>query len=153
MTQVMKWFYLVDMAVWLGSLVFFSFVVAPTVHRTLKTEDAAALIRRIFPKYYFVGMVCAGVGIVLVGLLVADQAFAKWPGALSLLLLAALGATNAGLWFFLLPQMNKLRERKQLSAEAEADWKTLHRLSVQLNVAVLVGVLALLFLVVFARVA
>src|SRR5580700_1638162 len=90
MTQGVKWFYLVTLAVWIGSIVFFSFVVAPTVFRTLKPEDAAALIRRIFSKYYLIGMICGAVGIVCVGLLLTDHAFGKWPAILSLLLLAGM---------------------------------------------------------------
>ena len=42
MTQWLKWLYLLTLAVWIGSIVFFSFAVAPTVFKTLKPEDAAA---------------------------------------------------------------------------------------------------------------
>ena len=62
MTQWVKWLYLLTLAVWIGSIVFFSFAVAPTVFKTLKPEDAAALIRRIFSKYYLIGIVLLGDG-------------------------------------------------------------------------------------------
>ena len=160
MTQAAKWFYLVTLAVWVGSIIFFSFVVAPTVFKTLKPEDAAALIRRIFSKYYGVGLVCAGIGIVCVGLLVADRAFGKWPGILSLLLLAGMGGTDLWLRQGVLPHMNSLRDRRAIVASSgqepdqtlEQEWKALHRLSVELNGAVLFCALALIFLVVYARV-
>src|ERR1700693_5152655 len=74
MTQGVKWFYLVTLAVWVGSIVFFSFVVAPTVFKTLKPEDAAALIRRIFSKYYLIGIICAAASIVCLGLFLACRA-------------------------------------------------------------------------------
>ena len=35
-----------------------------TLPKTLKPEDAAALIRKIFSKYYLIGIICAAVGIV-----------------------------------------------------------------------------------------
>src|SRR5580692_11768647 len=79
MTQGVKWLYLLTLAVWIGSIVFFSFAVAPTVFKTLKPEDAAALIRRIFSKYYLIGIICAGLAIVCLGLLLFDRAFSKWP--------------------------------------------------------------------------
>ncbi len=85
MTQWLKWLYLLTLAVWIGSIVFFSFAVAPTVFKTLKPEDAAALIRRIFSKYYLIGIVCSAIGIVCVGLLLADRSFGKWPAILTLL--------------------------------------------------------------------
>jgi hypothetical protein len=160
MTQAIKWFYLVSLALWVGSIIFFSFFVAPTVFKVLKPEDAARLQRAMFPKYYLVGFICAGVGIICVGLLLAERAFGKWPGVLSLLLLAVMGATDFWLRQTVVPHMAEIREQraealdagKEPSAEVEAEWKSMHRRSMQLNGAVLFGGLVLLFLVVFARV-
>jgi uncharacterized membrane protein len=160
MTQWVKWVYLVTLAVWIGSIVFFSFTVAPTVFKTLKPEDAAALIRRIFSKYYLIGIICSALGIVCVGLLLADRTFGKWPAILSLLLLAGMGGTDLWLRQGVMPHMNSLRDRraaiessgKQPDEELDKEWKGLHQLSVQLNVAVLFCGLVLIFLVVYARV-
>jgi hypothetical protein len=160
MTQAVKWFYLVSLALWVGSIIFFSFFVAPTVFKVLKPEDAARLQRALFPKYYLVGIVCAGIGIVSVGLLLAERAFGKWPGVLSLLLLAVMGATDFWLRQSVVPHMAEIREQrgaaltagKEPEVAVEAEWKSLHRLSVLLNSAVLLAGLVLVFLVVFARV-
>jgi len=51
-------------ACWLGSVVFFSFVVAPTVHTVLERPDAARLMRTMFPRYYLFGVLCGSVAIV-----------------------------------------------------------------------------------------
>jgi len=155
MTQGIKWVYLVTLAVWTGSIIFFSFVVAPTVFKVLKPEDAARLQRALFPRYYLVGLLCAAVGIVCVGILLADRAFGKWPGILTLLLLAASGATDLWLRQAVVPHMAVLRDQRAAEPSdtaLEHEWKTLHRLSVQLNVAVLLALFALVFLVVYARV-
>ena len=160
MTQWVKWLYLLMLAVWIGSIVFFSFAVAPTVFKTLKPEDAAALIRRIFSRYYLIGMVCAAVGIVCVGLLLADRGFGKWPAILSLLLLAGMGGTDLWLRQGVMPHMNALRDRraalesagKPPDEELDQEWKSLHRLSVRMNGVVLLCGLVLMFLVVYARV-
>ena len=160
MTQGVKWLYLVTLAVWVGSIVFFSFVVAPTVFKTLKPEDAAGLIRKIFSKYYLIGIICAAVGIVCLGLLLADRAFSKWPAILSLLLVASMGATDFWLRQAVMPHMNELRDRRAMFESSgkppdealDREWKALHRLSVQMNGAVLLCGLALVFLVVYARV-
>src|SRR5437899_756535 len=82
-----KRLYLLTLGVWIGSISFFSFVVAPTVFKVLKPEDAAKLQRAMFPKYYLTGIVCVAVGIVCVGFLLSEGTFGKWPGVLSLLLL------------------------------------------------------------------
>jgi uncharacterized membrane protein len=160
MTHAVKWLYLLTLAVWIGSIIFFSFVVAPTVFKTLKPEDAATLIRRIFSKYYLIGVSSAAAGIVCVGLMLADRSFSKWPAILSLLLLAGMGATDLWLRQGVMPHMNGLRDRraaletsgKPADAELDGEWQSLHRLSVQLNVVVLLCGLVLLFLLVHARV-
>ncbi len=160
MTQWVKWLYVLTLAVWIGSIVFFSFAVAPTVFKTLKPEDAAALIRRIFSKYYLIGIVCSAVGIVCVGLLLADRSFGKWPAILTLLLLAGMGGTDLWLRQGVMPHMNHLRDQraavessgKQPDEELEREWKGLHRLSVQMNGVVLLCGLVLVFLIVYARV-
>ena len=160
MMQWLKWLYLLTLAVWIGSIAFFSFAVAPTAFKTLKPEDAAALIRRIFSKYYLIGIACAGIGIVCVGLLLADRSFGKWPAILTLLLLAGMGGTDLWLRQGVMPHMNHLRDQraavessgKQPDEELEREWKALHRLSVQMNGVVLICGLVLVFLVVYARV-
>jgi len=161
MVPFVKWCYLLSLSVWIGSVVFFSFVVAPSVFKSLASGDAAKLMRTIFPRYYVVGLLCAVVGIVCVGWLLADRAFGKWPGILSLLLLASTGGTDGWLLMAVLPRLHELHERKTPvigtgkvpEPHWEQEWKQLHRASVQLNFAVLASTLALLFLVVFARVA
>jgi hypothetical protein len=152
MTQAIKWLYLLGLGTWLGSVIFFSAVVAPTVFQVLTREDAAKLQRKIFPRYYLVGLVCALTGVVCVGWLLFERSFGKWPGIFSLLLLMSLGGTTFWLRQTVAPRMELLRTQREQSPEASAEWSELHRLSVQLNIATLVGLLALLFLLVFSRV-
>jgi len=160
MTHTVKWLYLLTLAIWIGSIIFFSAIIAPTVFKTLKPDDAAALIRRIFSKYYLLGIICAAAGIIFVGYLLADRSFSKWPAILSLLLLAAMGATDLWLRQGVMPHMNSLRDRRAAIASSsqpddpilDREWQSLHRLSVQLNLAVLLCGLVLLFLLVHSRV-
>lgn len=147
--MIVKWAYLLALAAWIGGMMFFSLVVAPTTFKTLAEEDAARLIRRIFPKYYLLGIVCAAAGIACVGVLLAEQSVGVLPGVLSLLLLA--GAVGSNLWLrqAVLPAMNKLREGP--AGARDGQWKSLHRLTVRLNALVLFCGLVLLWLFVFAR--
>jgi uncharacterized membrane protein len=156
---MIQWSYLLVLAVWIGSIVFFSFVVAPSVFKTLEPSDAAKLIRVIFSKYYLVGILCAGVGIVCVGLMLADKLMAVGPAILSLLLLAGMGGTDFWLRQAVMPRMTELREQvagyraeqKELPETLDTEWKSLHRMSVMLNGLVLVCGLVLLALVVWGR--
>ena len=112
MTHAVKCLYLLTLAVWIGSIIFFSAIVAPTIFKTLKPDDAATLIRRIFPQYYLLGILCAAIAIAALGLMLADRTLAKYPAILSLLLIAAMGATDLWLRQGLMPHMNSLRTRR-----------------------------------------
>jgi uncharacterized membrane protein len=160
MTPVVKWLYLVALAVWIGSIVFWSFVAAPALFRALGPEQAGQVVRRIFPTYYLLGMVAAAVGIVTVGILLGAGAMRTPVAVLSLLLLAGMGGLNLWMRQGVAPHMAVVRERvararaadRVVDPELEAEWKGLHRLSVQVNGAVLLGALVLLFLLVYSRI-
>ena len=49
-------------AVVVGKIVFLSFVTAPVLSRTLDAEAFARVVRSLFPPYYGLGMLSAGVG-------------------------------------------------------------------------------------------
>ena len=157
MTQAIKWLYLVALAISIGSIVFFSFFVAPTVFRVLKPEDAARLQRAVFPNYYLVGTVCAAIGFVAVAVLLTRGAFPTWAAVLSLVLLAGMGVADLWMRQSVMPKMNEVRDRvaavraagREPEPPLDAEWKSMHSLSVGINGAVLLCGLVLLFLVVY----
>ena len=152
MTLLVKWLYLVILAMWVGGPMFLRGMVAPIVFHALNAEDAARLIRRLVARCYPVGVACAAAGIICVGLMIADDVFGMWPAILSLLLLAGAGAANWWLWRAVLPQLSALRSRADgKDAEAEREWKVLHRSVVRLNAAMWLGGLALLLLAVYGH--
>lgn len=161
MNQALRWLYLVSLVTWIGSIIFFSAIVAPTIFKVLKPEDRGEFLHQLFSKYYLLGMICAVVGIICVGLLVFDRSFGKWPGVATLVLLAIMGAVNLWMRQSVAPQLTELRSQRTAiaakgeppSAEVDAEFDSLHRLSVRMNVAVLLSGLVLVFLVVYSRVA
>jgi membrane-associated HD superfamily phosphohydrolase len=56
---MMKKAYRLLSSIWLGSIVFFSFVIAPQIFKVLPRFEAAKLQNHLFPFYYSVGIVCA----------------------------------------------------------------------------------------------
>ena len=64
MRTVLEFAYLAAIAVWLGSLVFFSFVVAPTLFRTLEPQLAGDAVGAIFPLYARLGVACGALAAV-----------------------------------------------------------------------------------------
>jgi len=69
-----RFLFIAAIGVWLGTVVSFSFVVLPTVHAELK-ERARALLHRLFPRYYWIGVVCGLISLAAVSLAPADPAF------------------------------------------------------------------------------
>ena len=67
----LQFVHILSLVCWLGSIIFFSFFVAPAIFGTLDREKAGEVVGRIFPKYYLIGYVC-GV-LTLVTLLLGTQ--------------------------------------------------------------------------------
>jgi putative copper export protein len=62
MRFTLEFIHLAAIAVWMGSLVFFSFVTAPSLFRTLPPEAAGDAVSGIFPLYSHLGVLCGAVG-------------------------------------------------------------------------------------------
>jgi len=146
MTIALGYVFLLSWALWIGAIVFFLFVVAPTAFRTLEVEHAGKFIRTVFPRYYLVGLVCALFGLMSGGLLIAMRFWPLKGGSTVLVLL--FGMMVMVLWARqrLVPRMNSLRDEAHEAREKEDEdareevlvrWQRLHRLSVRLNLLVL----------------
>ena len=144
MLHVIKWLYLIALILWVGEVVFFSFVAAPSLFRIFPPAEAGRAVGAIFPTYYRIGYACGGV--LLVGSLVFIRggALGAWWTVNSLLSAVMLAATlYAGT--VILPRATVLRPQIH-GAEAPQDVKDefqrLHGLAVTLNGAVLMCGLA-----------
>ena len=107
-------------AMFLGIMLFFSFVIAPVVFTTLDEDNARKFIRRIFPFYYNVNL---GISlIVLITFLLLSKLGIDFYLILAITLLFA--TSN----YLLMPLINKFRDEKQ-----DKKFKYSHFLSVLIN--------------------
>ena len=60
MTFLVQWLYNLALALWVGGMVFFSFITTPTIFQTLPREMASQIISAIFPRYYVLGYASGG---------------------------------------------------------------------------------------------
>lgn len=132
------------LGIWIGSIVFFSFVVAPVLFRVLSPPDAGKVVRAVFPVYYLIGIAC-GVVAVLTLLMLSRQT--GWPpvvlvqvGLLLVMVVINLYARQS-----LMPRINAARDAGEAQQER---FDRLHRQSVILN-----GIVLVLGLIVMALVA
>ena len=120
-------------AVWVGAIVFQSAIVAPSVFSALEAPDASKFLRRLFPSFFRLGIVC-GVVMSAAFVLVAfssDPAVVLWPFALS-----AAMTVLAIVSLLMVPGINAARDAGEAGA---ARFERLHRLSVLLTVVILIG--------------
>ncbi|MFN7932801.1 MAG: DUF4149 domain-containing protein [Bryobacteraceae bacterium] len=121
---------LAAVSVWLGSIVFFSFFVAPTLFRSLGKETAGMAVRAIFPKYYLLGVVCA---VVLCAVHVMRGVLWYWGGMIrpSIVMFGLLTLVGIYARVRLTPALDSTRDG------SKPEFDKLHKRSVRLNGLVL----------------
>lgn len=148
MSFLIQWFYILALALWVGGMVFFSFITTPVIFSQVPKEIGGQLLSALFPRYYLMGYVCGGV------LLLMTLLEALWvrhlPLVRILLLSGMLGLTlYAGM--NLRPKIHQLKiemrsveEESPRGVELKAKFSRAHRQSVILNMLVLTGGLFLM---------
>ena len=116
----------------LGTMLFFSFIVAPTTFKVLDENFARKFIRKIFPLYY---------SFCLIVLLITCNIYFFFS-ILSyefyiILILTILFAISL---FVLMPMINKFRDNK-----LEKKFKVTHAISVIINLVQMIGLVVILF--------
>ena len=116
----------------LGIMLFFSFVIAPVVFTTLDEDNARKFIRRIFPFYYNVNLAISFI-VLLLFLFLSKLGFDFY---LILLITILFAISN----YLLMPLINKYRDEKQ-----DKKFKYSHFISVVIN---FVQMICLVFLLI-----
>jgi uncharacterized membrane protein len=104
--------YLLSLVVWIGGVIFFSFIGAPSIFKVLPPEYAGKAVGAIFPKYYPMGIVS---GIVAFACLIFSAArTGHWPvGKILAILLMLVLTTYSSLVTH--PKARALREEMQIA--------------------------------------
>ena len=119
------------LAISLGMMIFFSFVLAPMIFKILDPENAGKFVRKIFPYYYFVNLVFLSVAVVLF--------FIVSSFSINFYTTLALVFSFVFAQFILMPLINRLKDNNQ-----EKKFKYAHGFSVVINFAQMVLLIYLL---------
>ena len=126
----------------LGGMLFFPSVVAPVVFKALPEEQAGAFLRAMFPRYYsFIILlgVAACVSYALAESAGRGSVLAPTVGITGLVVVSTLWVKQS-----LLPKINAARDAELAGdALAGASFKTMHRLSVVINMVQLLALVAI----------
>ena len=134
--------YLLALTGLVGSILFFSFVVAPAIFTVLGAEAGGKFVRALFPRYYAWGVVCCGIA--MPALVCGSLGFPELRGPMIGVQSGLLGLGLAVQFYCgntLTPAINAARDGGPATAPR---FDRLHRRSVVLNGVVLLLGVALL---------
>lgn len=143
MSFLSQWIYLLALSLWVGAIVFFSFFTTPTLFTQLPREIAGQVVTTLFPRYYALGYFAGGA--MLLTTCYEAIRFRQMPWIRLVLVLIMLGSSvYAGTVIRpkthdLKIQMKTVEEGTELGNQLKAQFDSLHRHAVILNVVVLVG--------------
>lgn len=127
-----RFIYATSVAVWLGTVVSFSFAFLPLIHNVLERGRARELLHRMFPRYYGTGLACGLIAIASVSLTpdspllpFAERVRLAFPIVVSLL------CTLSG-YALLFPRLAQIQPNDEPQRYAR-----LHQVSAMLNSTVL----------------
>lgn len=135
--------FLVAAGTWVGTIIFHSAIVAPTVFTSFAESDARLFLRKLFPRFFKLGLLCGVlmlVGLTLVGL---DSTSVQLVAALTTAMLVLEASSLA-----MVPGINAARDA---GPSGEARFRRLHRINVLLTVVVLLLGIGVLVATAFAR--
>ena len=118
-------------AISLGAMIFFSFIVAPVIFKVLDAVNAGKFVRKIFPFYYMINLIILSLVVIL--FIYNSQINTDFYLVLFLALLFAF------LLFILMPMINKFKDNNE---DKKFDFS--HKFSVILNFVQMIGLIYLL---------
>ena len=119
------------LAINLGMMIFFSFVLAPMIFKILDAENAGKFVRKIFPYYYFVNLTFLSIAVILF-IMISSL-------GLSFYITLSLAITFVFAQFILMPIINKFKDNNE-----EKKFKYAHGTSVLINFIQMIGLIYLL---------
>ena len=119
------------LAINLGMMIFFSFVLAPMIFKILDVENAGKFVRKIFPYYYFVNLIFLSIAVILFVIISSL--------GLSFYITLSLAISFVFAQFILMPIINKFKDNNE-----EKKFKYAHGTSVLINFIQMIGLIYLL---------
>jgi uncharacterized membrane protein len=140
--------YTLALALWVGGMALFTFIVTPAIFRSHGRDAAGAIVGHLFPGYFLYNLILAAAALILFLLLKGG-----WPALVSrfsLVLLTAAVVLNVLIVFKLHPEAIKVKqeitsfERESPDSPARRRFTKLHGISAALNLLLLADGIALL---------
>jgi len=153
MATALNLIYLLSVALWVGSMFFFSFVAAPSIFDILPKNFAGDVVADIFPKYYMVSYIC-GV-LIIITLLIKKYLFesTRWFIYLNLVLVVLMLGISVYAGEVIRPQSSELKKEIRTIKTSSSDYnkldkkfKYIHLKSVVCNIIVFIFGIAIIYI-------
>ena len=150
MKHVIENLYSLALALWVGGMAIFTFIVTPAIFSSYGRDQAGEIVGKLFPGYFAYTLIVSAIALVLFVLLKGDPA--SRVSRVSLVLLAAALVVNLYVSFKVHPDAVKIKqeissfEHESTDSPARKKFRQLHAVSAGLNLFVFVDGLVLLVL-------
>jgi uncharacterized membrane protein len=146
----LSWFslYSLILALWVGGMAIFTFIVTPVIFRSYPRDQAGEIVGRLFPGYFLYNLVLAALVLVLFFIVTNDQS--KLAYRISLICAVTALLINLFIVFKLHPDAVRIKqqvtsfERESPDSPARIQFRKLHGVSAVLNLVLLAEGIALL---------
>lgn len=149
MITIIRFLHLLSLVVWIGGMIFFSFMAAPSIFKILSRDKAGDVVGDIFPKYWLMGYLCSVIA--LLSILILSFQVKSYPIVKISLLVLLCGLTfYSGLAVGTKARKVKARirtiEDPTQKEILKAQFASLHRRSTILNSIILILGIITIFL-------
>jgi uncharacterized membrane protein len=140
--------YSLILALWVGGMAIFTFIVTPVIFRSYPRDQAGEIVGRLFPGYFLYNLVLAALVLVLFFIVANDQS--KRAYRISLVCAVTALLINLFIVFKLHPDAVRIKqqvtsfERESPDSPARKQFRRLHGVSAVLNLVLLAEGIALL---------
>jgi hypothetical protein len=150
MTNIWHSFYNLIIALWVGGISLFTFIVTPVIFRSFERDMAGNIVGKLFSGYFMYNLALSLLALIL--LITLRSSFTKWGFQLSMILVIAAVIINAFVIFKLHPEIKRIKEQvhsfetEDRNSEMRRKFGKLHALSATLNLLLLADGVTLLVL-------
>jgi len=141
-------FYNLLLALWVGGMALFTFIITPVIFKSYPRDLAGEIVGRLFPGYFLYNLVLAALVLVLFFIVANDRSSLAYQLSLACVVTALL--INLFIVFKLHPDAVRIKqqvtsfERESPDSPARKQFRRLHGVSAILNLALLAEGIVLL---------
>ena len=148
----LSWFSLYNLllALWVGGMALFTFIVTPPIFRSFGRDMAGEIVGKLFPGYFLYLLILSALALITFFLIESDRT--RTVHRVSLMLLMAALIVNAYITFKLHPEIVGIKqeivsfEKTSTESDARKRFRRLHAVSAALNLFLLADGTVLLVL-------